>query len=255
MKSRALTSLNNTGYLIIVLLLGVMSIQIDTSLLLSDQWQLLRQPDMANDFEEIFFLQAQLPRLVMTLLVGGVLGLTGSLMQQLTQNNLTSPLTLGTSSGAAGTGHPQYLVCRPYSGLFCSYRHGWSIVCFCSYYHSHRRSPHNRATNGCLRHGYQYPTWLHRQCTHYSECAICPKYLQLGSRQSRSIQLGLGTLAITTDFGGAASAVNSSSYFDRTQTRPNGSCSSWAGSHADVSVIDDTGYLVGIGLDYSGGNY
>ncbi len=100
MKSRALTSLNNTGYLIIVLLLGVMSIQIDTSLLLSDQWQLLRQPDMANDFEEIFFLQAQLPRLVMTLLVGGVLGLTGSLMQQLTQNNLTSPLTLGTSSGA-----------------------------------------------------------------------------------------------------------------------------------------------------------
>lgn len=29
-----------------------------------------------------------------------MLGLTGSLMQQLTQNNLTSPLTLGTSSGA-----------------------------------------------------------------------------------------------------------------------------------------------------------
>ncbi|GAK16734.1 ferrichrome transport system permease protein FhuB [Vibrio sp. JCM 19053] len=36
----------------------------------------------------------------MTLLVGAMLGLTGSLMQQLTQNNLTSPLTLGTSSGA-----------------------------------------------------------------------------------------------------------------------------------------------------------
>lgn len=36
----------------------------------------------------------------MTLLIGGIFGVVGSLMQQLTQNNLTSPLTLGTSSGA-----------------------------------------------------------------------------------------------------------------------------------------------------------
>ncbi len=88
------------GYLALITLLSVFSLQIDTNLSLFEQWQLLTKPEVATEFRDVFFTQAQLPRLSMTLLVGAMLGLTGSLMQQLTQNNLTSPLTLGTSSGA-----------------------------------------------------------------------------------------------------------------------------------------------------------
>ncbi|EJG0705520.1 Fe(3+)-hydroxamate ABC transporter permease FhuB [Vibrio parahaemolyticus] len=88
------------GYVALIALLSLLSLQIDTSLSLSEQWQLFTQPESASEFRDVFFMQSQLPRLSITLLVGVMLGLTGSLMQQLTQNNLTSPLTLGTSSGA-----------------------------------------------------------------------------------------------------------------------------------------------------------
>ncbi|EGQ9051351.1 Fe(3+)-hydroxamate ABC transporter permease FhuB [Vibrio parahaemolyticus] len=88
------------GYVALIALLSLLSLQIDTSLSLSEQWQLFTQPESASEFRDVFFMQSQLPRLSITLLVGALLGLTGSLMQQLTQNNLTSPLTLGTSSGA-----------------------------------------------------------------------------------------------------------------------------------------------------------
>ncbi|EHR5763650.1 Fe3+-siderophore ABC transporter permease [Vibrio parahaemolyticus] len=88
------------GYVALIALLSLLSLQIDTSLSLSEQWQLLTQPESASEFRDVFFMQSQLPRLSITLLVGALLGQTGSLMQQLTQNSLTSPLTLGTSSGA-----------------------------------------------------------------------------------------------------------------------------------------------------------
>ncbi len=88
------------GYCALILLLSAFSLQLDTNLSLSKQWLLMTQPHFASEFRDIFFLQSQLPRLCITLLIGAMLGLTGSLMQQLTQNNLTSPLTLGTSSGA-----------------------------------------------------------------------------------------------------------------------------------------------------------
>ncbi|ANQ28567.1 Fe3+-hydroxamate ABC transporter permease FhuB [Vibrio natriegens] len=88
------------GYLALILLLSIFSLQLDTSLSLGAQWGLLIQADLASEFRDVFFLHSQLPRLCITLLVGAMLGLTGSLMQQLTQNHLTSPLTLGTSSGA-----------------------------------------------------------------------------------------------------------------------------------------------------------
>ena len=58
------------------------------------------QLDFSNSFEWTAFLHATLPRWVMGLAVGGSLGLVGSLFQQLTQNRMVSPLTLGTSSGA-----------------------------------------------------------------------------------------------------------------------------------------------------------
>ncbi|KAB0465500.1 Fe(3+)-hydroxamate ABC transporter permease FhuB [Vibrio kanaloae] len=79
---------------------AIFSLQIDTSLAFSQQFSLIMTPSSATSFDEIFFIDSQLPRLAMAILVGSMLGLVGSLMQQLTQNNLTSPLTLGSSSGA-----------------------------------------------------------------------------------------------------------------------------------------------------------
>ncbi|MGF1764514.1 Fe(3+)-hydroxamate ABC transporter permease FhuB [Aliivibrio kagoshimensis] len=56
---------------------------------------------MADDsFELMALLHVNIPRLVMAIIVGGTLGTIGSLFQQLTQNRMMSPLTLGTSSGA-----------------------------------------------------------------------------------------------------------------------------------------------------------
>ncbi|PME63178.1 Fe3+-hydroxamate ABC transporter permease FhuB [Vibrio lentus] len=53
-----------------------------------------------ESFELMALAYVNLPRLVMAILVGGTLGTIGSLFQQLTQNRMMSPLTLGTSSGA-----------------------------------------------------------------------------------------------------------------------------------------------------------
>ncbi|CAH1597695.1 Ferrichrome transport system permease protein fhuB (TC 3.A.1.14.3) [Vibrio jasicida] len=53
-----------------------------------------------DSFELMALVYVNLPRLVMAILVGGTLGTIGSLFQQLTQNHMMSPLTLGTSSGA-----------------------------------------------------------------------------------------------------------------------------------------------------------
>lgn len=75
-------------------------LQFHQSLPLTTQWTLIGSPHLAESFDEFNFAYAQLPRLIMTLIVGSMLGLVGSLMQQLTQNSLTSPLTMGTSSGA-----------------------------------------------------------------------------------------------------------------------------------------------------------
>ncbi len=83
----------------IFVLLAIITLQLDNSLSFHQQWQLLLGQE-AQEFAEFNFVYAQLPRLVMAILVGAMLGLVGSLMQQLTQNSLTSPLTLGTSSGA-----------------------------------------------------------------------------------------------------------------------------------------------------------
>lgn len=89
-----------TFYFLAIILLSIISLQIDNSLSLFRQWYLLGNSEIHAPFADVFFIHAQLPRLAMTLLIGGIFGVVGSLMQQLTQNNLTSPLTLGTSSGA-----------------------------------------------------------------------------------------------------------------------------------------------------------
>ncbi len=82
-----------------ILALGLIYLQIGIEISPARQWQLVSglSSDSFNDFE---FTYARLPRLAMVLLVGLVMGLTGSLIQQLTRNPLLSPMTLGTASGA-----------------------------------------------------------------------------------------------------------------------------------------------------------
>lgn len=58
------------------------------------------EPGSAESFDAYCYVHGTLPRFVMSLIGGALLGLTGSLMQQLTRNPMASPLTLGTSSGA-----------------------------------------------------------------------------------------------------------------------------------------------------------
>lgn len=67
------------------------------------QWPLHRwalMPPVGDDFAALEFHLSALPRMVMALLVGAAMGLAGSVLQQLTQNRLASPMTLGAASGA-----------------------------------------------------------------------------------------------------------------------------------------------------------
>lgn len=85
---------------LLVLIMIMLHVQLNTSLSLAEQWELLTRSITPTSFAENQFFYANLPRMVMAVLVGGGLGLIGSLLQQLTQNRLLSPTTLGASSGA-----------------------------------------------------------------------------------------------------------------------------------------------------------
>lgn len=84
----------------VLMVFALINLQLEPGVILSQQLFLIIHPASADTFADYFYLYGQLPRLAMALLVGATFGLLGSLMQQLTQNNLTSPLTLGSSSGA-----------------------------------------------------------------------------------------------------------------------------------------------------------
>jgi iron complex transport system permease protein len=85
--------------LIALLLMILIHLQIGSSLSITQQWQALF--DTTNlEFAFLQFHDAALPRVVMAILVGAALGLSGSLLQQLTQNRLVSPMTIGSASGA-----------------------------------------------------------------------------------------------------------------------------------------------------------
>lgn len=83
-----------------VFVAAIASLQLGNEVTFPGQWQLILSPSQAETFADFNFVYGLLPRALIAMLVGAMLGLVGSLMQQLTQNPLTSPLTLGTSSGA-----------------------------------------------------------------------------------------------------------------------------------------------------------
>ena len=72
----------------------------DNDLTATESLRYLVTPSAAESFDAYYFAYGTLPRIAAALIGGAVLGLAGSVLQQLTQNPLTSPLTLGTSSGA-----------------------------------------------------------------------------------------------------------------------------------------------------------
>lgn len=61
-------------------------------------WTMLASAE--HSFEFLQLQLSALPRLSMALLTGAALGLSGNLLQQITQNRLVSPMTIGASSGA-----------------------------------------------------------------------------------------------------------------------------------------------------------
>lgn len=72
---------------------------LDNALSWTDRVNLIFDPASAESFDAYYFAFGTLPRFAAAAIGGALLGLVGSLLQQLTQNPMTSPLTLGTSSG------------------------------------------------------------------------------------------------------------------------------------------------------------
>jgi iron complex transport system permease protein len=84
----------------LLVLLAIVSIRLGAVPIgFSDMWAAIRSD--APDLTQRIFLQIRLPRAILTLLVGGCLGLGGVLLQGLFRNPIVEPGLVGTSSGAA----------------------------------------------------------------------------------------------------------------------------------------------------------
>ena len=88
-----------SGAAVLLIAGAAAALSIENPLSWSACLELLLHPSRAESFDAYYYAYGTLPRLAAALLGGAILGLVGSLLQQLTQNPMTSPLTLGTSSG------------------------------------------------------------------------------------------------------------------------------------------------------------
>lgn len=87
--------------LVIAALLGTLATHLGLAAEVAPmRWLALALGVAPEGYEDILFLHAALPRAAMAVMVGAALGLAGSLLQQVTLNQLVSPLTIGASSGA-----------------------------------------------------------------------------------------------------------------------------------------------------------
>jgi iron complex transport system permease protein len=83
---------------VILLLTGLFIGSFETSLAIIQQTIFHFNPDDATQYAIMYL---RLPRLIMALLVGGALALSGYIIQALVNNPLADPYILGTASGAA----------------------------------------------------------------------------------------------------------------------------------------------------------
>ncbi|WP_435656421.1 Fe(3+)-hydroxamate ABC transporter permease FhuB [Brucella pituitosa] len=65
-----------------------------------EQWYSALKNDHASEIPAILFSYAYLPRIAVSILAGAALGLSGCIFQQVLQNPLAEPTTLGVSTGA-----------------------------------------------------------------------------------------------------------------------------------------------------------
>lgn len=87
-------------FMALTCLLALGGLELNATASLSEQWQIVRQGPSLDHFPQVVWYYTLLPRWLLALLVGALMGLTGSLFQQLTRNPLLSPMTAGASSGA-----------------------------------------------------------------------------------------------------------------------------------------------------------
>jgi len=85
----------------LLFVLGIASALLRLAALLppADWWQAATNPDVSV-YAQILVHDSVLPRLIVALLTGGALGLSGVLLQQVLRSPLADPSTLGVSAGA-----------------------------------------------------------------------------------------------------------------------------------------------------------
>lgn len=84
-----------------VLLAGIalFALLCGTGLSIADSWKAIWSPEAGT--ARVILWKIRLPRILLSLLVGGILGISGALMQGVFQNPLADPHILGVSSGAS----------------------------------------------------------------------------------------------------------------------------------------------------------
>lgn len=91
--------LRYAGGLLLLAALLWLHLRLDGALPLAQQWALITGTEPGG-FDDVRFFYSALPRALLAIMVGLVLGMVGSLLQQVTQNPLVAPMTVGASSGA-----------------------------------------------------------------------------------------------------------------------------------------------------------
>ncbi|CDQ51497.1 Iron(III) ABC transporter, permease protein [Vibrio anguillarum] len=238
-----------------LLLAAMLSVQIGNGVDLVTQWQLVWAQREASSFAEFNFLYGQLPRLVMTLLVGAMLGLVGSVMQQLTQNNLTSPLTLGTSSGAwlaliiLNIGFPSlvasYSTLAAMSGALLAF----SLI----------------VVIAGVRNMTGLPLIVAGMVVNLLLGAIATALILLNEQYAKNVfmwggrsgakWLGLGAVVAAAVIGLFIDFTVCTKGSDVIAFRSSRCCGSWSACHSCIFNLNGARDLVGFSLDYSGGRH
>lgn len=147
---------------------------LDNALSWTDRVNLIFDPASAESFDAYYFAFGTLPRFAAAAIGGALLGLVGSLLQQLTQNPMTSPLTLGTSSGGwlavvlisaffPGGGRRMAFI-----GGFC-----WGARCLRTNPAYCRSARHDGGRADYRRHGCEPSFWGHCDGGCAAACSVC----------------------------------------------------------------------------------
>lgn len=143
---------------------------LDNALSWTDRVNLIFDPASAESFDAYYFAFGTLPRFAAAAIGGALLGLVGSLLQQLTQNPMTSPLTLGTSSGG-------WLAVVLISAFFPAAAGAWlSLGAFAGALAAFglcRSARHDGGRADYRRHGCEPSFWGHCDGGCAASCSVC----------------------------------------------------------------------------------